>query len=85
MLFTMKSHECPCTFMDFHCQFRLGSRGVNTQVYLGAGMAPFSLPVILGHLGLPVETFPEDLYDATSSGSWKPVTTRKTKQLVTLS
>ena len=30
-------------------------------------MAPFSLPVILGHLGLPVETFPEDLYDATSS------------------
>ena len=29
-------------------------------------MAPFSLPVILGHLGLPVETFPEDLYDATS-------------------
>ncbi len=25
MLFTMKYHERPCTFIDFYCQFRLGS------------------------------------------------------------
>ncbi len=25
LLFTMKSHDCLCTFIDFHCPFRLGT------------------------------------------------------------
>ncbi len=35
MLFTMKCHGCPCTFMDFHSQFRLGSNNSTCITHTG--------------------------------------------------